>query len=263
MNLKGLNPTILTSQQYDDLEICKCNKIFFKYHNTSSNYYVSKCPNVKEEYDIKTKKWILSKKQPCGELYVYYGPRPVFAEIRKNIPETLKIQYDGNTLEKKLRGLFSFLFVSNRTSILDEINLIVKYDLNREPRKIFYSPTTSLWMKEICRETFEDYQTRIFSKKIIQYNCKPAIISNLIPLIEVKIIQSSQFITTSDSELEDEDEDRVEAEALESETEAELEEINARGNSDIEDLEETESIYEEPDNDIYEENEETYDYDDD
>jgi len=266
MSLKEINPTVLTFEQYNDLEICKCGKSFFKYHDTSKNHYVSKCSNVKEEFNIKIRKWILSKKQPCGEFYVYYGERPVFAEIQKNIPETLKIHYDGNTLEKRLRSLFSFLFVSNRTSTLNEIDLIVKYELNREPRKIFYSPTTTVWMKEICRETFEDYQTRIFSKKIIEIKIKPVTIFNLKPPIQPKITQSSQFIITSDSETEEEVGADIEVgneDNLDSETEIELdiEDLDARGDSDIEDLEEeTESIYEE-EVEAYEENEESYDYD--
>ena len=282
MSLKGLKPVVLTSQQYDDLETCKCGKLFFKYRNTSENHYVSKCPNVKEEYDMKTKKWIISKKQPCGELYVYYGPRPVFTEIRK--VETIKpvIKYEGDNLEKRLRDLFRFLFVSNRTSTLDEINLIVKNELNREPRKIFYSPTTTVWMKEISRETYEDYQTRIFSKKIIEVKTfkpiiTPIIKSNIIlrPLIRDKIIikqdkpivQSSQFIVTSETESENESEDEDKAEVSDSDTEPDIEEFDARGDSDIEDIEDvqedSDSIYEEQDNDVYEENEETYDYEDD
>ena len=286
MSLKGLKPTVLTSQQYNDLETCKCGKLFFKYHDTSKNHYVSKCSNVKEEFNLKTKKWILSKKQPCGEMYVYYGPRPVFTEIRKveNIkPVKSDILHECNTLENRLRRLFSFLFVSNRTSTLDEINLIVKHELNREPRKIFYSPTTTVWMKEISRETFEDYQTRIFSKKIVEVKTfkpiitpiiTPNIINKIRPLYpnkvsvkpDISIVNTSQFIITSESESENDSEDEGEGELSESENEVEpdIEEIDARGDSDIEDLQEdSESIYEEPDNDIYEENEETYDYDDD
>ena len=285
MSLKGLKPVVLTFQQYDDLETCKCGKLFFKYHDTSKNHYVSKCSNVKEEFNIKTRKWTLSKKQPCGELYVYYGPRPVFAEILKVENTKPVVLHNGNTLENRLRDLFRFLFVSNRTSTLDEINLIVKTEPNREPRKIFYSPTTSLWMKEISRETFEDYQTRIFSKKIIEVklfkpNITPIIKSNinLRPLIQDKInikpdkliVQSSQFIVTSEteseneSEVEDEDEAEDEAEASDSDVEPDIEEVDARGDSDIEDVQEdSESIYEEQDNDAYEENEENYDYEDD
>jgi len=282
MSLKGLKPTVLTSQQYNDLETCKCGKLFFKYHDTSENHYVSKCSNVKEEFNLKTKKWILSKKQPCGELYVYYGQRPVFKEICKVKNIIPVIRQECNTLENRLRRLFSFLFVSNRTSTLDEINLIVKNELNREPRKIFYSPTTTVWMKEISRETFEDYQTRIFSKKIVEVKItKPIIIPTIIPNIintirplypnkvSVKIVKpdkpsTSQFIITSESESENDSEDECEASESENEVEPEVEEIDARGDSDIEDLQEdSESIYEEQDNDIYEENEETYDYDDD
>ena len=284
MSLKGLKPTVLTSQQYDDLETCKCGKLFFKYHDTSKNHYVSKCSNVKEEFNIKTRKWTLSKKQPCGELYVYYGQRPVFAEILKVENTKPVVLHNGKSLENRLRDLFRFLFVSNRTSTLDEINLIVRLELNREPRKIFYSPTTTVWMKEISRETFEDYQTRIFSKKIIEvipvYKIiKPIITPNIINIIrplfpnkvsvkpDISIVNTSQFIITSDSDLENESENESEDKAgseSENDVEPDIEEIDARGDSDIEDLQEdSESIYEEPDNDIYEENEETYDYDDD
>ena len=52
-----------------------------------------------------------------------------------------------------------------------------------------------------------------------------------------------------------------------SDTEPDIEEFDARGDSDIEDIEDvqedSDSIYEEQDNDVYEENEETYDYEDD
>ena len=266
MSLKGLKPTILTYHQYNDLEECNCGKPLFKYVNTSKNHYISKCMYIKEEYDIKTKKWITSKKQPCNALYIYYGERPVFKEINQKIGQiapTLNLTnlnknllLDKNKiLEKRLREMFTYLLVSSHSSTLDEINLIVKNNLKRETLKTFYSPTTKLWMKEVCKESFEDYQTRIFSKKIVDldyqnYNNENVKIDKIVKIVKTKPIKNtvcSQFIVTSDSENDSESE-------AESEVESEIDIEDNRADSDVDDIEDIEDIEEnEEAEDIFEE----------
>jgi hypothetical protein len=156
--------TILTKNDFDELCECDCGKPFIRYHNSSKNIFYAKCANVEEEYDFKTKKWIICKKQPCDNNFSYHGSRPIFKEIEHVIN---KKYTKPENIEERLRILFKFLFVSKLSSTLQEIDLIVKNKLNREPRKTFYYPTTDLFMKVSHLESYEEYHDRIFSKKII------------------------------------------------------------------------------------------------
>jgi hypothetical protein len=171
----------LTRDDFLNLEECECGKPFFKFNNSSKNTFIAKCANFKEEYDMKTKKWTTSKKQPCGDYYVYHGPRPVFKEIQKAIVTKYSTT---NTLEERLKALFRFLFVSKYSSTIQEIDLIVQNELNREPRKTFYYPTTGLFMKISHKESYEDYRDRIFSIKIVP-NYKPQVIKEKEPIIKI------------------------------------------------------------------------------
>ena len=169
-----MNPvkTILTKEQFNNENECKCGKQLFKYHNVSKNMFISKCTNTPEEYDIKLKKWIKSKKLPCDVYNIYNAERPIFKEIEnKKIIEPEVKDFDKE-LENNLRSLFKFLHVSNRSSTLDEINILVKYKLKKEPLKTYYSPTTTTFMKKCGTETFQDYQDRIFSEPIIDLDYK-------------------------------------------------------------------------------------------
>ena len=160
-------PTFLSKKDFFQIEQCKCGKNPFKYHNTSKNEFVAKCNTPTEEFDIKMKKWVVSKKQPCGFYCIYPAERPIFEEIKKTlIVKAKSVSKDKNkVLEEKLKLLFQFVFISNHTSTLDEINILVRNSLKQEPRKIYY--TEGIYKKISHYESLEDYRTRIFSKPII------------------------------------------------------------------------------------------------
>lgn len=154
----------LTKFAFDDLTECECGKKLFRYHNTSTNVFYAKCSN----YDTKSKK---NKLPVCGIAWSYADMRPVFKEIqRKIIFYNFKETNLDKILEEKLKVLFKFLYVSNHSSTLDEINILVKNSLKREPRKTFYYPSIGHFNRISHYETFEDYERRIFSKKIIDLN---------------------------------------------------------------------------------------------
>ena len=240
-------PTILTKNAFFQIDECNCGKKPFSYHNTSKNEYYSKCTLTKEEYDIKSKKWVVSKKQPCNFYCAYFGERTIMLEEVKKIlivkaNKTLDV---NKILEEKLHLLFKFVFVSNHTATLDEINVLVTNNLKREPRKPYYYPSPG-HMRISHYESLEEYRDRIFSKKIVDLSYdlvtkpKEKIKCNKINL--VKPVISTKFIITSDddnSSGDDEDEsDRV------SDSSREL--------SDYDEciLEESEEIDEEPENDF-------------
>jgi len=280
-----MNKVFLTKQSFFELDECKCGKQPFRYHNTSSNVFTAKCNSTKHEYDLKTKKWINSKKQPCDLLCEYHDTRPVFQQINKVILKSVVVPDKDKALEEKLKLLFRFVFVSSHTSTLDEINILVKNNLKREPRKIYYFPSIG-HMRISHYETLEDYHNRIFSKKIIdltdpplkqkemkrkekkasfisrfivgscESECEsvpvePEIVVSKKKITEKKIPFSSKFIVVSD---DDESEEEPEDESdRDSESEREL--------SDYEDKENEEEIFSEEENYDEEEPEEYGDYD--
>jgi hypothetical protein len=149
----------VTGKEYREIEECRCGGPVFKVHNTSKNEFVAKCGYFKKiiEIDRETKRkvWITPKKASCGWRVVYPGERPVFKELNKVLVKS--VQIDKRTiheqLEEKLKILFKFLHVSNHSSTLDEINILVTNNLLKEPKN--------------DDETFEDYEKRIFAKKIL------------------------------------------------------------------------------------------------
>jgi len=155
LNNLNLNLINLTKNDFDEIDECNCGKNLFRYHDSSKNIYFAKCAYMKEEYDIKKKTWITSKKQPCKTFICYHGPTPIFAKIKEK--EKIIISPSKITLEESLKRMFNYLFLSTHSST----------HLNREPRKTFYFPTTTLFMKISHRESFQDYHDRIFSQKII------------------------------------------------------------------------------------------------
>ncbi len=164
---ENVYPKPLTKKDFFQIEECYCGKKPFSYTNVSTNTHVSKCSTVKEEYDIKTRKWVPSKKQPCEFNCVYYGERVVFNEIKnKLIQKANRFENKDTALEKKLKLLFQFVFISSHSETLDEINIIVKNELLKEPRKIYYFPSPG-HLRISHYESLEDYRTRIFSEKII------------------------------------------------------------------------------------------------
>jgi hypothetical protein len=198
-------PQFITKDNYDSIDECNCGGPVFKFHNTSKNVFVAHCGLFKRiiEFDKKTKKMILvpSKKPACNWEVIYNGERPVFAEINNKLTKSVEENNKSPDiqLEEKLKLLFKFLRVSNHTSTLDEINNLVRFSLFREPRKSYYFPSTTAFMRLSHRESFDDYEKRIFSVKIIDRSYKPV---KLIPLPE-----TSQFIDTgSDNEEQDDTE---------------------------------------------------------
>jgi hypothetical protein len=212
-------PKAVSKSYFDQADECDCGKNLFRYHDISKNIYYKKCAYVYEEYDSKTKKWVLSKKQPCKFNISYHGERPIFAEIQKRIQSKFETKQDN--LEDRLKTLFRFLFVSNHSSTIQEIDLIVKYRLKREPRKTFYFPTTTLFMKVSHQESFQEYHDRIFSQKIVEIFPPPPpptakqipkkqvpkqVPKKQIPKKQIETIQSvSHFLDMPDTESEKDD----------------------------------------------------------
>ena len=204
---------VIDKDEFFETSECDCGKPLFKFHNTSKNMYVMKCAYTKYELDIKTRKWVLSKKQPCKIYNVYHDTPPTFIknEIIEKDNVILKVDF-----EKRLRQLFDFLFVTNRTSIIQEIDLIVKNNLKREPRKIFYYPSIGN-LRVSHREPLEDYRNRIFSEKIINYE-EPVV--SILPIINI-----------TNEVIEDPDSGLSESEAEDSESGSEYSEESESGNS--------------------------------
>ena len=236
---KSENLSFITKEIYDNIEECNCGGPVFKYHDVSKNIFIVKCGYHKKILDIdkltKRKVWIIPKKISCNWLCVCKGERPIFKEINtintintiliKQIEQKLKTK--NEILEEKLRVLFKFLFVSNHSSTLDEINILVKNCLLKDPKQNL--------------ETYEEYHDRIFFKKIIDLSHTIVIKKLDIPIVffdfsflkkrnEIKILKKkeSKFVIDiiEETELEENDEN---------EEETELEE-NDRGDSDFEEI---------------------------
>jgi hypothetical protein len=196
-------PKPLTSKDFFQLDECHCGKSLFRYHNISKNEYIAKCATAPEEYDIKLKKWVNSKKQPCKCFYAYYAERPVFKDITPKIKKNRQLrQNKDQLLEDQLKSLFNFVFISNHSATLDEINIIVRLNLRREPLRSL--------------ETLLQYQSRIFSEKIIDlshlqdpveqfnpvvYLSHPFLVRNkMVKKKSTKLKTKSSFIVVSDDE---------------------------------------------------------------
>ena len=156
-----MNKENVSKKTFDEISECDCGKKVFKYHNTSKNIFVARCSNISDKL----------KKTNCSLYCTFNDFRPVFKDIQnKLIRKSTFIEDPSKALEEKLKILFKFLFVSNHSSTLDEINILVKNNLKREPRKTFYFPSIGHYNRISHYESFEDYEKRIFSKKIIDLN---------------------------------------------------------------------------------------------
>ena len=178
MGKENIRPKVITKNAFNEIEDCECGKPVFKYQDITKNQFVMKCPNTKYELDIKTRKWILSKKQPCKLYNIYQGERPVFSEIKNKVITPYVEKLD---LEKRLRFLFDYLLISNHSSTIQEIDLLVINKLKREPRKCFYYPSIGN-LRVSHYESFEDYRDRIFSEKIIDKET-PVPLVPLVPFV--------------------------------------------------------------------------------
>jgi len=265
---------ILDKNTFSEIEKCTCGKDVFKYHNTSRNVFVAKCSNYTHEFG-RDLKWTETKKQPCGFHCVYYGERPVILE---NIKKVIVKKSETVSLEERLRLLFNFVVVSNHSSTLDEINIIVRNKLKREPRKTFYLVSTTKVMPISHYESLEDYRDRIFSKKIVDLefvenkenfkpvyfidksylpqapqktkNPKPKIIKKKKPILQ----ESSQFIIVSGDENDSSEDNVTETESNYSDSEKSdsTKTDEDRENSDYDDV--YEEVYEEVYDDYYDDN---------
>ena len=166
-------PISISKKVYDSIEECQCGGPIFKYKDISNNAYVVKCGYLRKvieiDKDTKKKLWVVPKKSSCNWICVCNGEKPVFKEINKGISTFIQNKVVGDIhkqLEEKLKLLFRFLYLGNHFITLDEINVLVRNNLLREPRKTFLYPSTTLYINKID-ESYEDYEKRIFSKKII------------------------------------------------------------------------------------------------
>jgi len=191
------NVQFVTKKQYDSIDECKCGGPIFKYKDITKNEYVVKCGYYKNIIEIdkntKKKQWIIPKKVSCDWKAIHCGERPIFQEINKNISKYIENKVVGDVhkqLEEKLKVLFRFLYISTHSVTLDEINVLVEYNLLRKPIKTFYFPTTSLFMKISHKESYEEYEKRIFSKKIIDKSYINYI--NYISKVEKPVVQKEQ-----------------------------------------------------------------------
>ena len=248
-------PKVLTRNDFFSIEECDCGKHPFRYHNTSKNEFVLKCSITKDEYDIKLKKWVVNKKQPCDLFCIYYAERPVFQQINTILKKACVVKVDKDVaLEEKLRLLFRFVFVSNHTSTLDEINILVKNNLKRESRKVYYYPSIG-HMRISHYETLQDYHDRIFSKKIVDLMYflppvikPPTVISRLNEnklSKKVSIKSKNNFIVVTDDEadiLGESDSERDSDSERELSDYSEASEASDAEETEIEEPEETEDI---------------------
>jgi hypothetical protein len=240
---------IITHDEYKSINECKCGGPVFKYHNSSKNTFHINCGYTKKVLEIsKTfkKTWIVPKKIDCEWRCVYYGERPVFNEINEKIIKYVDHSKDlDQKLEHKLKILFSFLIVSKNSATLDEINILVKNNLLREPRKTFYLVSTGRFLKVSHYESFEEYRDRIFSKKIIDFN-KPEVIEPIVKPVKlvkkkIKPQEISQFIVVSDDELSEENSDKSdESEVSETESDSDRDESDYESVEEFEEFEEFE-----------------------
>jgi len=266
----------VTKREYDELEECNCGGPILKFHNTSSNVFTAKCGYFKKiiEIDKETKRkvWITPKRPACNWRVSYPGERPVFKEINKVLIKSVTTQTKNvnEQLEEKLKLLFRFLHVSNYSSTLNEIDILVKNNLVREPRLKVYNETLKLFVPE----TFQDYEKRIFSKKIIDlsYTKSPPKIETSFTFYDLPCLRRNENIapTTPPSishkpcnfvevteEVEETDDSSEESE-IESQVESDQEEDFDRGDSDFE------SVFDDPveDTDNYEDTDAPDYYDD-
>jgi hypothetical protein len=142
--------------------------------------------------------------------------------------------------------LFSFLIVSKNSATLDEINILVKNNLLREPRKTFYLVSTGRFLRVSHYESFEEYRDRIFSKKIVNHFI-PEVTSIIQPIVKPVVVKKtvkhkkeeiSQFIIVSDDEASDENSETSESEKSDSETDDDRDESDFESVVDFEEIDE-------------------------
>ena len=162
-------------EDWDECDECYgCGQKVFKYYNMSKRVYFAKCGIVDKICEIKNKRmtWVKNKKRPCGwnAIFEVQGDTDwVVSEKPVNPPPKpfKEIKEETNKqLESYLRSKFAYLKVSRNQVALQEINNIVEKTLLREPRKIYYYPTSKQFMRISHYEKIVDFEKRIFSQPI-------------------------------------------------------------------------------------------------
>jgi hypothetical protein len=248
LNNRYKGATEITQQEWIELDECECGGPLFKFHDVATNIFVVKCGHVKEtlEFETKTKKklWFISKKQPCGFMCICINEKPDYSSFKKQetVKEIITSESVNKKLEENLRDLFKYYFLNKRETIIQEINLIVKYKLFRKPRITYYLPTTELLLRESHKESIEDYRTRIFSIPIVDKSITKNItniITNKMNNVEITNKVNEELITDSEAESVDSDNDSdsdsepvdSEPESVESENKSEQAESEQDENS--------------------------------
>ena len=238
------------------LEECQCGGPVFKYHNLSKNHFIVKCGYLRKSFDQKTKKYTLSKKQPCKYKDCFVGEPVSYDTLIYSKPKTstLTVSQRNSKLEERLIDLFNYYQLAEKSSTLQEIDIIVRTCLGRKMRYIYYSPTTTLFMTEVLKESIEDYRKRIFSKPIIdrRYSIRNSVVKNKPPKItELSKLLSDLENLTIETELEEPDEDNNSQQSeIESSVSEETEETE-EDNSSVPDEFENEDDFIEDDLDNY------------
>jgi hypothetical protein len=200
MNKYTNSVKLSTKEDWINTENCKCDKKVFKFHDSTDNVFVIKCNVTKEEFDIKTKKWIASKKKNCGLFLTFHGTPPEYQSVPLAPKEKNKKVLPGITggIKERLEDLFGYLMLSNNSSTLQEINLLVKYRLHR---KQFNKET----------EDYPGYRKRIFSRPIIDKSIK--IITKSLEGIELGDQLETETESESSSESDSSSESNSETES--------------------------------------------------
>jgi predicted nucleic-acid-binding Zn-ribbon protein len=212
-------------------DICECGGPVFKYNDVSKNNYIAKCGYTKEtlETDPKTKKklWIKSKKQPCKFVSCFQGKKEIYNKKISHKKNT-NIENPHLALHNQLKSLFTYLFIEEKDTFIQEIDYIVRIRLERHPRKVYVFKDSK---KISHKESLKEYHDRIFSEEIIDLTSKYT--TNMFD------IQSNQYI---EPDIEPDIESDGDPEELESEEEEEIE--SEEEESDDEILEEEEDLIE-------------------
>ena len=268
---ENIRPELLTKKDFFQIDECYCGKHPFRYLNVSKNQHFAKCNYTKEEYDPREQKMVAAKKQPCTFYCAFYDSRPVFQEIKNTLIKKVSVTLDRDSaLEEKLKLLFRFVFISNHTSTLDEINILVKNSLRREPRKVYYFPSPG-HLRISHYEPLEEYRDRIFSKKIIDLSNlstekelitkKPSWLRELLgrkePVVvaqKKKVVQPKKKKSGSRFIVVEEHDDN---ESGSEESENELSDYGSE--NELEDPDETEAVVDEETESIFEDEPEAFD----
>jgi hypothetical protein len=192
-------------------EECECGGPLFKYKDITRNVYVTRCGHIKETYDIKQKVWVKSKKQPCSFVGVYFGEKPAHVKKEKAITAK-KLPNPNHLLHARLNLLFKNYPYDRRNTVLQEIDHIVKFHLQRKTK--------------MESETMEQYYTRIFSRPIID---------KYIQNIDISKYQSEEY------ELDVEDPDDSDVDESNEDSESDITDFEDPGDeSEIKEIEEGE-----------------------